>query len=252
MTYTVLTFDLDGTLVDTADEIAAAANRTLEDFGLPRQPAAQIAALIGNGTRELMLKLLADVPLEQRPRGMESPMQRMLERFDHHYGQIAGTTCRAYPASADALAQLARSGVQLACVTNKELRFAHRVLQATGLDAAFDLVVGGDSLEHKKPHRQVIEHVLRTLGGRPDQAAHVGDSRIDVEAARNAGVAAWVVPYGYNAGAPIEAARPQRIFADLAEVAAHVIAVNAMEIDGAASQIRGLQVRERAPQSLQG
>lgn len=252
MPYTVLTFDLDGTLVDTADEIAAAANRTLEDFGLPRQPAARIAALIGSGTRELMLKLLADVPLEQRPRGMDSPMQRMLERFDAHYGRIAGTTCRAYPGCAEALAQLGRSGVQLACVTNKELRFAHRVLQATRLDASFDLVLGGDSLEHKKPHRQVIDHVLRVLGGRPEEAAHIGDSRTDVETARNAGVAAWVVPYGYNAGAPIQAARPQRIFADIAEVAAHVLGVNAMETDGAASQLRGLQVRERAPQSLQG
>ena len=61
-----------------------------------------------------------------------------------------------------------------------------------------------------------------------DWAAHIGDSRTDVEAARNAGVAAWAVPYGYNAGEPIAAAEPQRIFCNLADIAAHVLAVNAL------------------------
>ena len=104
------------------------------------------------------------------------------------------------------------------------------MLQGAGLDGFFELLIGGDSLAHKKPHRLVIDHVLHVLDGQTDLAAHIGDSRIDVETARNAGVAAWAVPYGYNAGEPIAAAEPQRIFDNLAEIAAHVLAVNALSV----------------------
>ena len=71
-----------------------------------------------------------------------------------------------------------------------------------------------------------MNHVLQVLAGERHRAAHVGDSRIDVETARNAGVAAWAVPWGYNGGEPIAAAGPQRIFASFAEIADHVIEAN--------------------------
>ena len=236
MTYTVLSFDLDGTLVDTAGEIADAANRTLVDFGVPAQPVAMITRLIGNGMRELMLKLLAHVLLERPARTAQLPAEAVLARFEHHYAQTAGTTGQAFADCAAALEELKRSGVRLACVTNKEHRYAQRVLRGAGLDGFFELLVGGDSLAHKKPHRLVLDHVLRALDGQTDRAAHIGDSRIDVETARNAGVAAWAVPYGYNAGEPIDAAEPQRIFANLAEIATHVLSVNARATHGPARQ----------------
>ena len=109
--------------------------------------------------------------------------------------------------------------MRLACVTNKEARYSERVLVACGLAGAFDLLVSGDTLVAKKPDPLVLQHVMNTLGATRESTAHVGDSRIDVEAARNAGVAAWAVPYGYNRGEPIERARPDRIFRDLGAVA---------------------------------
>jgi phosphoglycolate phosphatase len=98
------------------------------------------------------------------------------------------------------------------------------VLQAAQLHGLFALVVGGDSLPHKKPHPSVLRHVVEALHGDTSRAAHVGDSGTDVEAARNAGVTAWAVPYGYNRGVPIADAKPQRIFDSLSQLAEHVLA----------------------------
>lgn len=216
MRYHLLTLDLDGTLVDTAAEIAEAANRTLEDFDLPRQPAAGITRLIGRGTRELMLGLL-------RQLGAQLDEAQVLARFERHYGDTTGTQARIYGGCLDGLQRLREAGLRLACVTNKEERFALRVLEATGLSGCFDLVIGGDTLVHKKPHPLPIQACMAELGGTPATTAHIGDSRIDVDVARNAGVAAWVVPYGYNGGEAIEAAEPDLIFEDLAAMADHVL-----------------------------
>jgi len=233
MTYTLLSFDLDGTLVDTAGEIAEAANLTLAEFGIPAQPQALITRLIGAGTRELMLRLLAHVLLERPLRAARLPVDQVIERFGHRYASTVGTMARPYAGCHDTLQRLQDAGVRLACVTNKEQRFARQVLQVTQLDGFFALLIGGDTLPHKKPQRQVIDHVLRVTATRQDQLAHVGDSRTDVEAARNAGVAAWAVPHGYNGGEPIELAKPHRIFRNLPEIAAHVLAANACAAPGA-------------------
>lgn len=227
MRYSVLSFDLDGTLVDTAAEIAEAANRTLADFGVARQPEALVARFIGAGTREMMLRLLAHVLHERSELAPRLPPDDVLERLKRHYGVTAGMSARPYDGVPRALQTLLDSGVRLACVTNKEHRYALRVLERTRLDRYFSLVVGGDSLPVKKPHAGVLQHVVRVLGGQPERAAHVGDSQTDMDAARAAGVQAWAVPYGYNEGRAIETAAPQRLFRSAEEVAAHVLQANA-------------------------
>lgn len=225
--FRLVTIDLDGTLVDTAGEIVEAANRTLADFGLPRQPLEVVARLIGAGAHALMRRLVTQV-LEDAPGQAGSlPMDAVMGRLDHHYANTAGTAAQPYPGCVEGLLQLQRAGVRLACVTNKEERFARQVLESTGLDRRLELLIGGDTLAVRKPDRRVIDHVLSLLGESASQTAHVGDSRIDIETARNAGIAAWAVPYGYNAGEPITDARPHRLFGDLSEMAAHVLAVNA-------------------------
>ena len=227
MSYDIVSFDLDGTLVDTAGEIAEAANRALESYGIARRPVPEITLLIGHGLRELMIKLLAQVLRDQPDLADRVRADAVLETLDRHYAETTGTLATPYEGAHAALSQLASAGVKLACVTNKESRHALRVLQATGLEQYFDLTVGGDSLPEKKPHGSVLRHVVSKLDGDLRRTAHVGDLRTDVEAARNAGVAAWAVPYGYNAGSPIAEARPQKIFPGLMQVAEHVLAARA-------------------------
>jgi phosphoglycolate phosphatase len=219
----LLSFDLDGTLVDTAAEIAEAACRALEEHGIARRPVPEIVGFIGHGTRELIHQLLGRVFAQHPALAATVSVERVHQSMDHHYARTTGTTAAPYPGAVEALQRLGSAGVKLACVTNKESRHAHRVLEVTGLAGYFALTIGGDTLPRKKPDPSVLQYVVQALGGDLHRAAHVGDSSTDVQAARNAGVAAWAVPYGYNGGAPIAAAQPERIFPGLLEVAEYVL-----------------------------
>ncbi len=217
MALELVSFDLDGTLVDTAGEIAEAANRAIADFGLPRQPVDELTRLIGHGAHALMRQLLARL-------GAALDADIVLAAFERHYLDTTGTLGQPYPGCAPALQRLREAGVRLACVTNKETRLAAALLRHHGLTSAFELLIGGDSLPQRKPHPSVLRHVAQALGVPLAAMAHVGDSAIDVQAARQAGVAAWAVPWGYNGGRPIEEAGPDLVFASLPAVADHVLA----------------------------
>ena len=224
-TITSLCIDLDGTLVDSAGEIAEAANRALDGIGLARQPQAAIADCIGAGGRELMLRLLRRIGESGAVDGPVSPSDReaAVRAFAEQYAALAGTTCRAYPGVGAALLRLRAASIGLACVTNKDEREARRVLEHCELMDRFDVLVGGDTVGIKKPDPRLLVYAIERLGGQRDSTAHLGDSQTDVTTARNADVAAWVVPYGYNGGQPIEQAGADRLFADFTAVADHVI-----------------------------
>jgi phosphoglycolate phosphatase len=211
--FDLVSFDLDGTLVDTASEIVEAAQRSLRSLGLPDLPPQDIVNLIGHGTRELMQGVMLRAKRPPGPLRDPQPLDEVMRCFDQHYAATSGTMARPYDGAAAMLDTLRAAGVHVACVTNKEQRHALRVLEATGLASRMALVIGGDSLPHKKPHASVLQHVMQHFGVAADRTLHVGDSGIDVTAARQAGVAAWAVPWGYNSGQPIAAHRPDRILA---------------------------------------
>lgn len=220
----LVSFDLHGTLVDTAAEIAEAVNRALRDNHQAPRSLAEITVLIGGGLHELMRRLLPDLPAPA--------LEALLASADHHYAAIVGTLAPPYPGCLQALEALRVAGVRLACVTNKEAAHAERVLAATGLRGQFEHVIGGGSLPWKKPDARVLRSLVDELQVPLDHIVHVGDSAIDIAAARNAGVAGWAVPYGYNAGRPIEESLPDCLLPDLPAVAAEVLAVNRRAASG--------------------
>lgn len=213
-------FDLDGTLVETAPEIADAVNDLLADQGLPTVGEALIATWIGHGTCELMTQAYAhaaqiDIGIVRRT----GTLDRLMPRFTQFYEQRCGTRSRLYPQVLETLRRLRAQQVRMAVVTNKEQRFTATVLMAHQIRHFFDMVIAGDTLEAKKPDPLPVRYCLDAMKVAPERALFVGDSQIDVATARAAGVAVWALPYGYNMGQPIAEAGPDRVVATIAAVA---------------------------------
>jgi phosphoglycolate phosphatase len=192
-------FDLDGTLLDTAADIALALNRTLAERGWTPIAEAEVRRLIGRGSPILIERAAASQgqALEQAEKAA------MLERFFHHYGFLEESgefQAKPYAGAAECLRALHEAGLRIAVVTNKHERFATGLLKALDLDAWVDRVVGGDSCEQRKPDPGPLLFACEQLGTSARRALMVGDSINDVQAARGAGIAVICVPYGYNEG----------------------------------------------------
>lgn len=219
--FDLVMFDLDGTLIETAPEIADATNDTLTQFGLAQVTQQQVNDWIGHGTQTLLVQALA----ASRQTSQEAVRQAedfaaISAAFVVHYGQRCGSRSHLYPQVREVLHTLKAQGVKLAVVTNKEDRYTQVVLDAHRLAPLFDRVISGDTLPTKKPDPAGIAACLTQFGVSKERALFVGDSSIDVATARHAGVAVWALPYGYNMGQPIEACQPDRVIADFSALTA--------------------------------
>ena len=219
MRWDAIFFDLDGTLVQTSPEIADAVNDTLQHFGWPAAAQAQVDLWIGHGTQELLIQALAQATGQSAEAVRQGPvLQQALPVFDGHYQARCGTLSQLYPHVRETLGALRLAGCKLAVVTNKEGRYTDTVLKAHQLHSCFDLVVSGDTFPQKKPTPVGINHGLALWQVAPARALFVGDSSIDAATARNAGIAVWLLPYGYNMGEPVQACQPDRVIADVSEL----------------------------------
>lgn len=205
-------FDLDGTLVDSVADIALSLNRALGDLGLPAVSELQVRTWVGRGASRLIYCVLEH--------GHRSPAlhDELLARFMARYQESVCEVSTVYPGARELLLACKAAGLHLACVTNKPYAPARALLEALDLLLPFDLLLGGDSLPHKKPHPGPLQHCLQHFGVTAAQSLMVGDSRNDVEAARAAGVRVVAVPWGYNHGEPIEAAQPDWLVDSLQEL----------------------------------
>ncbi len=194
-------FDLDGTLMDTASEIAAAIDHTLASFGLAPLGKPRVEALIGRGTRVLVERVLAAVEAG------EVEVEEALRRFEAEYERIVGTNSFLYPGALDGMRRLHGAKVPMGVVTNKPRLFTQRLLDQVGATPYLSAVVAGDDGHTRKPAPDMLLAACARMRTDPAFTLMLGDSDNDVVAARAAGCPVWCVPYGYNEGkAPSELA----------------------------------------------
>ena len=192
-------FDLDGTLLDTASDIALALNRALAEQDCGELAENEVRWMIGRGSPILIERALAS-----QGRTLDTAAQAaLLERFLHYYGELeASNEDRAQPYTGvpESLRTIHESGLRTAVVTNKHHRFAASLLERLGLARWVDVVVGGDTCARRKPDPQPLLFACESLRVPAYASLMVGDSLNDVRAARAAGIPVVCVSYGYNEG----------------------------------------------------
>lgn len=184
--------DLDGTLLDTAPDIVAAANRLLAQLGAPALPFDTVSGFIGKGVPNLLRRVLESSGLTDTV-----DEQRGLTLFYEHYRDTNGRFGQIFPGVVEGLKALQQAGYRLGCVTNKPIVFTEPILELTGLAPYFEVVVGGDSIAQMKPDPEPLFHACRQMKVDPALCVLVGDSAVDVAAARAARMPVFIVRYGY-------------------------------------------------------
>ena len=189
--------DLDGTLINTAPDLADSVNVMLERMGRDPWPLDKVSTWIGNGVSRLVKRALTDSMQDEPP---AEDFEVGYGLFMQAYGENVSAKSRPYPGVVDGLDMLSAAGFQLACVTNKAEDFTLPLLADLGLDSYFKLVVSGDTLAKKKPDPLPLTHACEFFGITPDHGVLIGDSANDVKAAHAAGMPVICVNYGYNQG----------------------------------------------------
>lgn len=191
-------FDLDGTLVDSAKDLALAVNTILSRRALPPLPTPEIASFLGKGALHLMRKV-------SQARGLALPDEELEALVAEYASILVASGSRGtefFPGALDALGALRAAGVKIALVTNKMRPITEAFLRSRGLEALFDTVVAaGDAAP--KPAGDMLVLAMQRLGLSPQECVMVGDSRNDALAGRAAGTRVLLVATGYNEGEPI-------------------------------------------------
>ncbi|MDR1854081.1 MAG: phosphoglycolate phosphatase [Azoarcus sp.] len=207
-------FDLDGTLLDTIADLAAASNAMLAELGRPPRTQAEIHSFVGKGIGNLVWRCLS----EGGPAATPEETDAALQVFRRCYAAVNGRATQPYPGVADLLATLHARDMKMAVVTNKATAFTLPLLEQFGFARYFGAVVCGDTLPVRKPDPAAVEHACAQLGVVPTRALMVGDSANDAEAARAAGMPVLLVSYGYSEGAPVESIECDGLLSQIQEV----------------------------------
>jgi phosphoglycolate phosphatase len=184
-----LIFDLDGTLIDSQQDLINATNATLRGLGRDELPAVTVSSFIGHGAAKLVARALG-------PDATEREQANALEIFLRHYEANKLDYTRAYPGVPEALEKL--FPMPLAVLTNKPLLPSRQVLESLDLAKYFGAIYGGDSLATRKPDPLGARQILQEFAVLASDALIIGDSEVDVQTARNAGMLAATVNYGFG------------------------------------------------------
>jgi len=208
--------DLDGTLIDTAADLAAAVNAMLADAGLPALPESRVKAYVGKGAEVLVHRALTD---SAQGRAVPNDFAPAYRSFLGHYQAENGRRSALYPGVLAGLDAMRAKRLRLAVVTNKPSAFTGPLLEKCGIAGFFELVICGDTLARRKPDPLPMLHVCEVFGMEPAQVVAIGDSLNDALAARAAGIPVLAVPYGYNEGHDVRSLDVDAIVSSLLEAA---------------------------------
>ena len=203
----LLIFDLDGTLIDSSGDLALAVNHTLKTLNLPTFTLDTIHHWVGNGAEILIKRALSgsstiDTTLK------ESYWREALKIFLDFYSKNLAVETVTYPNVLSTLETLKKRGYILAIVTNKPYPFVEPILKELGLTNLFEIILGGNSLEKKKPDPMPLLYVCKKLNILPNESVMIGDSKNDILASKSANMDSIGVTYGYNYGESIEHYKP--------------------------------------------
>lgn len=206
----LIIFDLDGTLIDSSHDIAWSANMTLKSMGYEKLDMEVIKESIGWGVKSLLEKLMPN----EAPDVIEAARKRFLEFYGGHL--VVDTYV--YPGVMETLLYLSGKGKRLSVITNKPVGLANSILEELGMSRFFSLVLGGDSLPNRKPHPEPLEKAMSALGVDGASSVIVGDSPIDCEAGKRAGIGTVGVTYGFRGQDELERAGCDFIIDNLTEI----------------------------------
>ena len=216
-------FDLDGTLVDSAPDIAISLNKVLQQLNFPTHDLAQVRDWMGNGATRLIKRALTGEANGEPPSTLFKQAQQLFFEFYEEHINVESTM---YAGAIEGLTALREHGYILSCVTNKPRRFTPPLLQAFEIEEYFDYLICGDDLGVKKPDPHVLQTVLKQADLSPSQAVMVGDSASDIRAADAANMLSFCVRYGYHQGKGVDALGADYIIDSVAEVPQLLINAN--------------------------
>ena len=213
MSASLVVFDLDGTLIDTAHDLVASLNHTIGLEGLEPVGYGDLTYLVGHGGQVMIKRAFA-------LRGREisdSDLQRMLGAFVEHYSDGMPGVSAPFPGLADAMDRLSGAGYRLAVCTNKLEGLARRLIDGLGFTDRFSAITGGDTFAVRKPDAEHLFGTVRLAEADPRRTVMVGDSLNDMLVARNAGVPSIGVPFGYS-DVPVAELEPSHVITHFDEL----------------------------------
>jgi len=216
-TIKLVVFDLDGTLLDSVPDIALATNQTLQALRKAPLSEAQIRDFVGNGADVLLARALSGSMCvsPQLDHRLHKEARRL---FDIYYAQTGHQSSQLYPGVIATLDALKAMPMPMVILTNKPSQFVPGVLEQHKIAEYFCKVLGGDAFAAKKPDPMALNWLQAKYQLQPQQILMVGDSKHDIQAAKNSGCMSFGLTYGYNHGEPISDSEPDYVADDLTQL----------------------------------